>query len=413
MSRRRELARRLGALTDIADILGAMRSLALMETRTLLGFIACQERMVAGIEAVLAELLAWHPELIQPAAQVVGVAGDTIPWRAVTTAPSAGPWPLGISVPGGAFWPPAATHAAEEDLWPSARFVPETALWVLVGSEQGFCGDFNARLAARARDPQGPLLAGRWLVVGQRLATKLGDDPRVFLQLPGATVADEVPAVLLRLTRELSRLLGAASVEDHKAGGQARNQAGDLAEDQSRQWRQGRDAAGGQAENQAGGQGGDAAGEPPGRAKGEIAREATWKLAVGGLGVLYQDEATNDLRSHHLLPLVGPPSLPGGSDPLPPGHYGRTRKQPFPPVIQLPPEELLDGLTRHYLYAVLNQVLFSSLTAENRQRQAHMDQALQRLEEKAERLRRACNAQRQEEITEEIEIILLSSDVMN
>ncbi len=56
---------------------------------------------------------------------------------------------------------------------------------------------------------------------------------------------------------------------------------------------------------------------------------------------------------------------------------------------------------------------YSSLTAENRQRQAHMDQALQRLEEKAERLRRACNAQRQEEITEEIEIILLSADAMN
>ena len=100
-------------------------------------------------------------------------------------------------------------------------------------------------------------------------------------------------------------------------------------------------------------------------------------------------------------------------DPISLNRWGRTRKHPFPPVIQLPPDELLDGLTRHYLYAVLNQVLYNSLTAENRQRQAHMDQALQRLQEKVERLRRACNAQRQEEITEEIEIILLSADAMN
>ena len=410
MSRRRELAQRLGALTDIADILGAMKSLALMETRILLGFIACQERMVAGIEVALAEFLAWHPELIQPAARVAEGEGGCIPWRAVTPAPRA-------------------------ELRPPARFVPETALWVLVGSEQGFCGDFNARLAARVRDSKALALAGRWLVVGQRLATKLGDDPRILLQLPGATVADEVPAVLLRLTRELSRLLGAASVAAHQVGGQASDPAGV--------------------------QGGDTAREPTGRAMGEIASEAAWKPAGGGLGVLYQDEATNTLQLRQLLPLggpsgpsgaigVGPPmvvdGLPPGApkvlppaatqpvppakpepippskaehnphstvDPISPKWPERTRIHPFPPAIQLPPGELLDGLTRHYLYAVLNQVLYSSLTAENRQRQAHMDQALQRLQEKVERLRRACNAQRQEEITEEIEIILLSADAMN
>lgn len=319
MSRRRELARRLDALSDIADILGAMKSLAMMEIHILLGFITCQDRMVAGIEAALGEFLAWHPELFQPPSREGEDEGDNIPW------------PPGTTNHEGAFRSPAPC-------------VPERALWVLVGSEQGFCGDLNARLAAWVRNPGAQPLTGRWLVVGQRLATKLGDDPRILLQLPGAIVADEVPKVLLRLTRELSRLLSA-----------------------------------------------DGVGE-------------------GGLVVLYLDEATNDLRSRPLLPLGIPPSLPGAQDPFPPEPFGHIRVHAFPPVIHLSPRDLLDGLTRHYLYAVLNQILYSSLLAENRQRQAHMDQALQRLQEKAEGLRRSCNAQRQEEITEEIEILLLSAD---
>lgn len=385
MSRRRELARRLGALTEIADILGAMKSLALMETRTLLGFIACQERMVTSIEAALGELLAWHPKLSHPLARMAAQEGGATPWPEV------------MPVPGEGHRPPATP-------------APSAALWVLVGSEQGFCGDFNARLAARVRDPGAPPLAGQWLVLGQRLATRLGEDPRIVRRLPGATVADEVPAVLLRLTRELNRLLAAGE----PAGG------------------------------------GLAGGEPAG----------------GGLGVLYQEAATNELRLRQLLPLAGALMPPGASEPDPPSATAplppsattsipptaiapislspmtsiplsgmtsisptamtsssraapdplrsrlpdRTPKSAFPPLIHLPPGELLDGLTRHYLHAVLNQVLYSSLTAENRQRQAHMEQALQRLEEKAEGLRRACNAQRQEEITEEIEIILLSAD---
>ncbi len=57
-------------------------------------------------------------------------------------------------------------------------------------------------------------------------------------------------------------------------------------------------------------------------------------------------------------------------------------------------------------------MLYSSLMAENQQRQAHMDRALQRLDEDSARLRLRYNNQRQEEITEEIEIILLSADML-
>src|SRR5512147_696063 len=64
MSRRRELLRRLDALTDIAGIMSAMKSLALMETRVLRDFLESQRRMVAGIETTAADFLAWNGEFI-------------------------------------------------------------------------------------------------------------------------------------------------------------------------------------------------------------------------------------------------------------------------------------------------------------------------------------------------------------
>ena len=85
---------------------------------------------------------------------------------------------------------------------------------------------------------------------------------------------------------------------------------------------------------------------------------------------------------------------------------------PYPPEINLPAGELLPALTGHYLYAALNEVLYSSLMAESRQRHAHMDRALKKLDEDSEHLQQAYNAQRQEDITEEIEVILLSAGML-
>ena len=80
--------------------------------------------------------------------------------------------------------------------------------------------------------------------------------------------------------------------------------------------------------------------------------------------------------------------------------------------VNLPPAEFLRGLIGHHLHAALNEVFYSSLMAENRQRQAHMDHAPRRLDEESARLRLACNSQRQEDITEEIESILLYADML-
>jgi len=278
MSRRREIGNRLSALSDIAGIMSAMKGLALMETRILMEFMVSQRSMVAGIEAAAADFLASHAEFVPP--------------------------------PG-----------------------PSRELCVLVGSEQGFCGDFNetllTRMEALCREKDAPV---RWVVVGRRLAGRMGERACTELALPGAVVADEVPAVLLRLTRELGRLL---------------------------------------------------------------ARD---ELADFGLSALYHCEASGDIRLRRLLPLRDLPA-PG-------------RVQPYPSELNLSPAEFLRGLVGHHLHAALNEVLYSALMAENRQRQAHMDRALQRLDEDSARLRLAYNTQRQEEITEEIEVILLSADML-
>jgi F-type H+-transporting ATPase subunit gamma len=276
MSRRHALTKRLAGLTDIGDILSAMKSLALMETRRLGEFMESQRRRVATIEAAAADFLAWHPDL--------------------ATAPEAG-------------------HE----------------LCLVIGSQQGFCGDYNDAMAERlqrycGKDANAPT---HWVVLGERLSSRLADDPRMMLALPGATVAHEVPAVLLRLSREIARLLALRDLAGH------------------------------------------------------------------GFSVLHHCADSGDIRLRRLLPLRDLPP------PAPASHA---------PDLNLSPADFLAGLHQHYLHAALNEAIYSALLVENRQRQNHMDRALNRLDETVERLRLAANRQRQEDITEEIELLLLAGE---
>lgn len=276
MSRRHALAKRLAGLTDIGDILAAMKSLALMETRRLVEFMSSLRRRVAIVEAAAADFLAWHAEL--------------------ATAPAAG-------------------HE----------------LCLVIGSQQGFCGDYNDALVGylQRRCGQDTAMPTRWVVLGERLSSRLADDPRMILALPGATVAHEVPAVLLRLSREIARLL------------------------------------------------------------------ATPELAGHGFSILHHCAENEDIRLRRLLPLRDLPA------PAPASH---------PPDLNLPPADFLAGLNQHYLHAALNEAIYSALLVENRQRQTHMERALNRLDETVARLRLAANRQRQEDITEEIELLLLAGE---
>lgn len=73
-----------------------------------------------------------------------------------------------------------------------------------------------------------------------------------------------------------------------------------------------------------------------------------------------------------------------------------------PPLVQLPPGELLAELEREYLFAALSQTLMESLASENAARLRVMEAADNSIEEKLEGLEKVANDLRQEAITSEL-----------
>jgi F-type H+-transporting ATPase subunit gamma len=84
-----------------------------------------------------------------------------------------------------------------------------------------------------------------------------------------------------------------------------------------------------------------------------------------------------------------------------------------PPLLNLQPKAFLAELIDHYLFAALHQILYVSLMAENQHRVQHLEGAVRHLEDKSADLLHRCNLLRQEEIIEEIEVILLSTDSLD
>lgn len=143
MSGLTELSQRLTRLEEISGIMTAMKSLALVETRKLARFMGHQQRMLANIEEALADFLSFHP----------------------------------IAPP----------HHGQP------------AILVLVGAERGFCGNFNERVLAALDTMPASTPEPRLVLLGTRLAEKLGPRANVAAALEGATFNEDVPAVLERL----------------------------------------------------------------------------------------------------------------------------------------------------------------------------------------------------------------------
>lgn len=97
---------------------------------------------------------------------------------------------------------------------------------------------------------------------------------------------------------------------------------------------------------------------------------------------------------------------------LPPFRYG-DQDQPatnLPPLLNLEPGEFFAQLVEQYLFAVLHQIGYTSLMAENHRRLQHLEGAVRHLDNETLKLRRKSQIYRQEEITEEIEVILLNAE---
>jgi F-type H+-transporting ATPase subunit gamma len=274
MSKRHEAERHLQALGDIRHIMGSMKTLALLETRKLARFLATQQQVVRDIEAMAADFRSFFP----------------------------------------------MTPVLAED----ARYV-----YLLLGSERGFCGDFNEVLLhalderLRQEGVAEPLMAA----VGRKLCVRLEGDARLVSMLDGANVAEEVEAVLGRLVDELGRV---------------QSQYGPFR-----------------------------------------------------LIVVYHAADSGSVQVEQILPPF--------QQTAPASRYG------YAPLLDLTPGVLFADMLDHYLFAGLYALVYTSLMAESRQRMQHLEGAINRLEEQVSDLALRRNALRQEEITEEIEVILLSA----
>lgn len=153
MSRRRDLENHRHSLGEIREIMNSMKNLAYMETRKLTRFLPAQQAVVKSIETMAADFLSFHPGILAEAAET-------------------------------------------------------TPVFLMIGTERGFCGDFNHALMDRlATATQAESDAqSRLLAVGHKLHPLLEDDDRVAAFIDGASVAEEVPAVLKRLVQDLSLL---------------------------------------------------------------------------------------------------------------------------------------------------------------------------------------------------------------
>jgi F-type H+-transporting ATPase subunit gamma len=272
MTRRREVVRALHGLADIRDIMGAMRTLAMLETRRLARAVDAQAHRVDAVRAATQEVLAHFP---------VAGRGERV-----------------------------------DDVL------------VVLGSERGFCGDFNGALLRFVADFLPTAAADAFVVIGNRVAGRLELPMAPIAVLAGPTTLEEVAAVVIGLTGVLRRRRGSTPL-----GGPIR------------------------------------------------------------LTLIHQ-------------------RLPGGVcattlDPLAEARRSAPRHGSL--AINLPPADLLASLAEHYVFAVLHQIFFASLLAENDLRMRHMDRAQRRLDERCERLARERNALRQEEITQEIEVMTLGA----
>ena len=214
----------------------------------------------------------------------------------------------------------------------SAEYYPQRApaatedLFVILGSERGFCGDFNQRLVTIYNRVRNASATASFIVVGTALATKIDTDERVAT-LPGPITGDEIDAVLVTLLHEVDR------------------------------WQRANPSA------------------------------DSISVIAGNVESVSIDA---------ILPFE-PPS----GSPL------------RPPSLNLPPAVFVRRFIDQYIDVKLHDAFATSLLAENRARLQHMTAALARVDEHLGDLEHRSRRLRQEEITEEVETLLLATTAGN
>jgi F-type H+-transporting ATPase subunit gamma len=151
MTGRRKIELQRRSLDEIRDIMNSIKTLAYMESRKLSHSLEMEHNILDNISSVAADFVTSYPETL------------------------------------------------------SLNHTNKTAI-ILIGSERGFCGDFNEALLRYLEDitdsddkDTTPML----IVIGHKLCSRFADDARVLSFLEGAGVAEEVEKVLARVVEIL------------------------------------------------------------------------------------------------------------------------------------------------------------------------------------------------------------------
>ncbi len=149
-----EISQRISQFRDIKGIMTAMKSLSLVETRKLDRFIGHQRRMLDNIKAAAADFMHFF---------------------------------------------------SVEDITGAQRII-----LLIIGSERGFCGNFNERVLATLHELSAWKNPPELVIVGHRLSSKLdtssGKTASVIANLEGPTVTEDVPIVLGRMMDVLHKI---------------------------------------------------------------------------------------------------------------------------------------------------------------------------------------------------------------
>ena len=277
MSQLSEMEYHQHQLADMRNIMNAMKNLAYMEHRKLSRLLLSQRQMLSNLEKAAADFLSFHP------------------------------YPETI------------------------KDLPK-CIYLLMGSERGFCGSFNEKLlqALEKQEPQNSEETNSIIVVGQKLARNFEADPRVAAFLDGANFEEEISQILNAMVSAISLLQK--------------------------------------------------------------------QYGIISLVVLYHSDISDQINRCDLLPPFHEKfEAPGFT---------------YPPLLNIQAEQFFTDLSEQYLFAALHEIAYTSLMIENYWRVQHLEGAVNRLDSDTETLRQKCRTLRQEEITEEIEVILLSADSM-
>lgn len=273
MTKRSQIKEHLQTLDEIANIMTAMKNLSLIEINKITMFIATQERVIKIINNVGADFLDSYP------------------------------------------------------IYAARMQVEQPTIYILIGSERGFCGSFNENIVQKVGFLEND--SEKCIVVGRKLSDKVREYAQIIKIIDGPNAAEEIQSVIVNLIDFLLKS----------------------------------------------------------------------KIYPGQWAIIYNTENHNETHTTLLRPFEE-------------FKIESSTHFPFPPVLNQSKENFLLEFSNHYLFSLLYFIFYQSFIAENYQRLHHLENAVGRLEKQKIALKRHLNLLRQEEITEEIQVIMLSAEAI-